>query len=907
MPIARRPQLARGGDSPGLSGRLESAWAQWRMWLRLPKSVSPIDIAIVALGLMVLFLPEVAALPIVIASIALGVEEAHWLLFSRYFYPREWARGLAFGFPVLGIFSLAGAILFEFLLGGGIRLAILGSLTILTISVIARRTIHPRAGIGIPHQHLLRDNLRTNILAFFVLIGSAGLVLTIYLGLSFSGAGTFVFTDQTFYTGTVVGLSEGGRNLFSGGISQFSIRSTAYLSSSLTLGSWLFYAFGWQVGPLLFYPIVNALFAAEFVLTAYILLFADLPPIRAGLGTLCAIGGLSCTGALWLLGSLSGAGASGLAPNLYLGTFFPIPPNYGYYVLAAMNEVYYKAFFHGLSYASVIVAFYFFSKRSESPARSQLLGLAFTAAAIIAYQPVGLILLLSIVVVWVGNLLGLRRNSSLALLALAVPLFLMIASFFVALDKLPVGFITLPISSVIAACICLGIFVFLFPLILTTWGGGPAWTVISVDPACSLPVVTAVLSGGFLVLLITLIPSGVADNYEWGISLSLALLFLLRYALNPRGATPVVESPVKGSASRLSDAAIAGSRGNRQIFPEGQTGSLFAIVVVVFLMAATLANLAQPALHPGLLDSTNGVRVTSAEVDLATWMRSSTPLNSIFLVPPSEWVLPVLSGRAITGTPTEAVGSTPGIALAERFYAQGISANFSTNSSLAGWYETPGDGHASISNNATLNGTPTLEVLKQNYSQVSSPAVSIPLSDTQLTFSVYPTLQVQQPNIALGVVLGLSDGKELAFLSSWSTGVLPINPAVLVIHENMTTDSWNHLSLNVTSALSTFPSIDPSTTTIVNVQLEGGLGRIIFWGGISVAIEPESKAAIMSSLKSLSVAYIVANESVSNQYIPLLLQANWISQVYSSPTFAVYITMDPYPFSPFRPRGMGKT
>jgi hypothetical protein len=240
----------------------------------------------------------------------------------------------------------------------------------------------------------------------------------------------------------------------------------------------------------------------------------------------------------------------------------------------------------------------------------------------------------------------------------------------------------------------------------------------------------------------------------------------------------------------------------------------------------------------------------------------------------------VLSDRPILGTSAEAAGITPRVQFVSQFYTSGLGTVFSTEAALKGWYTESGNGMTTIDSNLTFDGNATLKVLKQNYSAVYSPSVEIPLLGSDLSFTVYPEVQAIQPDIALGVVLQLSNGHLLAAISNWN-GTLPQSPNVYVWHVNLDSSEWNTVNLNLTNISKALKINGASSLAITQVQLQGGLGPRINWANVFVDPSLLSEGSVISSLRSYGVGYVIINSSVPNGYLQGLESAGILAVVHS--------------------------
>ena len=381
--------------------------------------------------------------------------------------------------------------------------------------------------------------------------------------------------------------------------------------------------------------------------------------------------------------------------------------------------------------------------------------------------------------------------------------------------------------------------------------------------------------------------SGIGYDYVWGFTFSLGMLVIVPFLLIPT-AVPPSRAAVEGVAT-VGETGHSRDRWRRRYHFLGMSTSVPMVLVIAVLVAIpTGIYYIQPTAEfpeSDLASHNQALRVPQAAIDLAAWMSTHLPANSIFMAPPDMWYLSALTGHiSLAETYAQADLSTPRIDFLQDFYVGSLDSIFSNPAALSGWANgTVRTGIATISSNQTFQGQPVLQITRQAYSAYYH-AADIPLDDALLRFTVYPTATPVEPYDVLGVTLRLASGQELSFQQNWNQS----SESMLVDPISLNQSEWNTISVNVTAIAETFPELNSQADIITNVSLGGGVDDEIYWASVSLGPDPVPLGRIMTDTNSFGVGYIVADSGQANSYVGALAACGFLEPLYTASSFTLY-------------------
>lgn len=832
--------------------------------------------AVDALGLLLsaalLVTPSPLTMVAALVLVWLLLEELNLLFIGRYIDPRHVVRGVALGFLLLATVSLFGFLVLQYGLGASVAVEIAGT----SAAVFAAGALTKWLGIRRPTVPSWRalggwfSSLRFDAFAIAVTsLAFAFFFLAFYSFTYGQPPSTFMFGDTANYLISIRGFLHGGVSLTNAGDSLVGQASFVYTSSSLTISSWFFELFGAQARPAFFYVLITGIYGALFVGGCVSVLSRGMVLSRKVALAGFTLAGFSLIGVLWIWFLSLGIQDAAVAPAFFQGTAFPLGQSSRVFLEGAMSDTVFKAAWHGPAYLSFVAGCAFYL--SEGLNRRSVRTWTFLIVTLLAYSPLGVAL--AGFLVWAELAHRLRIDRPLRLVAwIAAPAILLRAVSY-PLTFPPGSGLTLtprPFDQITGVVVGLLIFAGAF-LVLLSRGQFRRNFVRRIESReAVLPLTVVVLSSAVLLFFTTTIVGGGSDDYLWGFTLSLGLLVSLPLlfsasssGLGPSLARPPSPRPPSARPGRTARWWRLDAGG---LSPAEVATVSVALLLVLPAVIYSVQPVTSIAVNPN--PQYNQALYVSKDVNsLASWMTQHLPQSAVFMAPPALWYLPALTGKQLLAETFEGPASSPQAEFVNRFYAPTFSSHFNRTESLTGWSNgSAGNGLLRITSLETLNGSPVLEVSKQNYSQAGH-SVLLPLANAFLTASVYPVSVPHEPDVPLGIYLRLDSGYNLAFIASWSSNLSNtwVDPL------SWSPNTWNYVSVNVTQFAEGIPQIDVASDTINQILLFGGTGSTVYWGGVALSEVALPMVHVVLSLEGYGVSDVVFNNTLANAYVGALL------------------------------------
>ena len=813
---------------------------------------------------------------LLILLIPLTLEEFHFLAFGKYFGRYDWGEGVVLTFPIFATATLISFLFFQVILSLDILDAIVfgfGLFTLISFLNKIRLKFTTKTSLRLlrhirPPGRNIKFDLGSLII---ILIAFTFYFIVFYRFTYLSGPHIYLFGDDASYLANIISFTMKGQNLTYYSASLLTASSNfVYLSSANSLSAWLFTISGAQKDPIFFYVFITALYGSLFSLTVMNTAFMNYDRYKRLLLLFTTLGGFSLIGWLWLF-SKGGISIVSL-PTAFTGTPFPGVDGVVIYLKGA-TELILKGAWQGPGFSFFALSVYTIIEKDHKFGNKTKI--FYIISTLLAYIPIGLVLIIGILWFKILRFLRVKTLTQTIIISISPVICLRIITLFVNplyFRFLGVAIFPLSTNETIAAFVSIFLFICSLGLLIRLdVFNSKIWPKLENS---FLPTSLLVLSGMMLLLFeIVLLPSMVTDDYLLGFAISISSFFIFANST-------ILEK--KGFTNEHKDHHWRRKKLSLILhFKKGK--DILVILTLIALITPTIIYASGSNYY--ILTGPQSIYIDSNDLNMTHWITDNVPQSSVIIAPPSDYWMPSLTGSQLLVT-SQAPPSNNRLSFVNHFFDSKFY-NFSSNSSLFGWYNPNQDGTAYITQNNTVSSQRVLEVVRGVYSQYTR-NVSISLNDLNVSFSVFPlSTSGTQYVSAPGLSLFLSNGDYLAVTNGPNITYRNIAPGHYYnYHVSMTADTWNNYTLNI-SQVAKFVGINVNSINIEQVNLLGGLANKIFWKSLGFYPNDLSIIKLKQFLSIYNVSYIITN-TVGNFYINALEKENIVVVVYAEKTWTIY-------------------
>jgi hypothetical protein len=794
------------------------------------------------------------------------IEEIYFIFNDEYPKISMVPLAMALYIPLLAAFTFVVFVVFQYLLSIPVYFVPL----IIVIPVVIYRImakIKPVSSKRNPSFVLLDDVIgKFNYLDLgFYIFGFVIVALTLVHFTYLGGNRLFVFADQNGYLSAIESFVNGGKNISNFGTNLVGQASFAYTSSTMTFDSFFFSLLYPGLSPMNIYIVLSGLIGGAFFYFGWFVSKSIFDfKFRIIFLILCILG-FSSIGLFWTINIHSGAFTNIITPPFFQGVYFPLFNGAKVGLEQPQNDLFWKAIWHALPFLTTVEFFYF---SYAGPRRKE--PWIYLILTILEYWPIGITLLI-LYAIYLGITKVHKLTNAKALYYYAPIIFTIYFIF----EALNVKEMTMPIariSIILNPLTNLPSSVLSYVIAFTG-----LFVVVYLDVKCffdnllshhlHFTFFAVMILSTMLLFVFILINNGTQYMYVIVFILSLAIL-MYSWAWMYESSRP------KNLASKTGK--IKGFNGKTE------TRIILVVIVGIILILPTASYIEQPSSNVLAINTSAGTVLNSTEVKLTELLSAAVPHYDVTLMPLNLWYLGPLSNTQILTVPEAAssITSYPRVLFNDEFYLNTTVLNFSEDSSLNGVYSSQNIGGYRLVNNSSISSTQVLMVYRQRYTVVNVNLTNpVPLANSILSFSLFPTNTAPQPYDSLGVILGLSNGEQLIFQGNSRT-----QGSNLVVFLNLTANQWNSFSFNLSSTAKEF---NLSDVEITSVSLGGGSDNVVYWKYFNLTTNIDvSPSFLQNALKNFDVQYILISQA--NYNVDILLNANDITQVFQFHNFILY-------------------